>query len=213
MDQAILQDRITRALGAAARAVGASSNAYRPNGAYNPLSTQNRYLRLPAAFAPPRGFTRANAYGEALWHGVFDAAYTRIGDYIAQPSGTWFIADQAPLLPVLCVLTTRTVAFARPAAPSAAGVNAYGGVTLSAATPLLSAWPASVLGAAGAGAPSAGLPNDTTTPYWTVLLPASVPLLIRTGDIMSDDLGRTAIVAAAELTGLGWRITVRQAIT
>ena len=30
---------------------------------------------------------------------------------------------------------------------------------------------------------------------------------------MTDDLGRNAVVAAAELTDLGWRITVKQATT
>jgi hypothetical protein len=30
---------------------------------------------------------------------------------------------------------------------------------------------------------------------------------------MQDDLGRTAIVAGAELTELGWRVAVRQVTT
>ena len=30
---------------------------------------------------------------------------------------------------------------------------------------------------------------------------------------MTDDLGRNAVVAAAELTDLGWRMTVKQATT
>jgi len=30
---------------------------------------------------------------------------------------------------------------------------------------------------------------------------------------MQDDLGRNATVAAAELTALGWRLTVKQATT
>jgi hypothetical protein len=30
---------------------------------------------------------------------------------------------------------------------------------------------------------------------------------------MSDDLGRNAVVAAAELTDLGWRLSVKQATT
>jgi len=30
---------------------------------------------------------------------------------------------------------------------------------------------------------------------------------------MTDDLARNAVVAAAELTDLGWRVTVKQAMT
>jgi hypothetical protein len=33
------------------------------------------------------------------------------------------------------------------------------------------------------------------------------------GDIVTDDLGRTATVAESELTNLGWRINARMATT
>ena len=68
-------------------------------------------------------------YGDALWYGIFDAAYTRPGDYLVQADAVWFIAAQQRLLPVLCVQTNRIVSFWRPAAPSTTGVNTYGGVT------------------------------------------------------------------------------------
>jgi hypothetical protein len=45
------------------------------------------------------------------------------------------------------------------------------------------------------------------------LLPAFAQVIVRTGDFISDDLGRNAVVAGAELTDLGWRITARQAAT
>jgi hypothetical protein len=50
-------------------------------------------------------------------------------------------------------------------------------------------------------------------PYWTILLPAFGQVILRTGDFISDDIGRNAVVAAAELTDLGWRITAQQAVT
>jgi hypothetical protein len=50
---------------------------------------------------------------------------------------------------------------------------------------------------------------------WAVLLPAfslnGAKLLLRTGDLATDDLGRTGVVSTAELTSLGWRIHMRQA--
>lgn len=78
---------------------------------------------------------------------------------------------------------------------------------------LLTAWPASVLGAAGSGEPQADLPSDNTVPYWTVLAPAFPGVVLLPTDLMSDELGRNATVSAAELTELGWRLTVKQAIT
>ena len=105
------------------------------------------------------------------------------------------------------------VSFARAVAPSTTGVNAYGGVTATTTIPLLTNWPASVMGAAGGGQPEAGLPSDSTVPYWTVLLPAFPGVVLLPADLLTDDLGRSAVVSAAELTALGWRLTAKQAIT
>ncbi len=209
-----LEDRIHRGLNAAARSLGASADAYRPKGPFEPLARSNRFLRLRAAFTAPDGkFARPNGYGAAVWYGVFDAAYTRPGDYLVQDETVWFIAAQQRLLPVLCVQTNRTVSFLRPAAPSETGTNAYGGIVAATNTPLLTNWPASVLGASSRGHPSSDLPNDSPVPYWTVLLPAHPDVVLHPSDLMTDDLGRNAVVAAAELTELGWRITVKQATT
>jgi hypothetical protein len=38
-------------------------------------------------------------------------------------------------------------------------------------------------------------------------------VILHQSDLMTDDLGRNAVVATAELTDLGWRITVKQATT
>ncbi len=148
-----------------------------------------------------------------MWYGIFDAAYTRPGDYLVQAATVWFIAAQQRLLPVLCVQTNRVVSFSRPAAPSNTGVNSYGGITTDTNQPLLTNWPASVLGVAGRGHPAAELPSDGSMPYWTVLLPAVPGVTLLPSDLMADDLGRNAVVAAAELTDLGWRLTVKQATT
>ena len=204
-----LQDRIARGLGTAARHTGAEYDAYRPVDVQNPLAPENRYLRLPAAFADEnQSFRRPVPYGRATWSGIFDTAYTRPGDYLAGPGGIFFIAAQQSLLPSICVLTSATITLSRPAAPAAAGVNSYGGLTATTATPVLTAWPASVL-FAGSGSPG-DLPGDATTPTWTVLLP-NTPAAIRSADLITDDAGRSYIVGSAELTGLGWRMLAKQA--
>jgi hypothetical protein len=211
MHQFRLQDRISRGLGAAARHIGASYDAYRPVGATDPLAPANRYLRLPAAFdAEDPSFQRPSGYGRATWFGIFDSAYTQPGDYLRGPGGTFFVAAQQALLPSVCVLTNRVVSLSRPAAPTAAGVNSYGGILLTAATPLLTAWPASIL-IAGSGTPG-DLPGDASIPSWTMLLPET-PVALRAADLVRDDLGRTYVVGTAEYTALGWRILAKQAAT
>jgi hypothetical protein len=214
VDPVKLQDRIHWGLNIAARAVGADADVYRPSGFAEPLAPENRYLRLRAAFTARDGkFAHPNAYGDALWYGIFDAAYTRSGDYLVQADSVWFIAAQQRLVPVLCVQTNRVVSFSRPAAPSSTGVNTYGGVITATNEVLLTNWPASVLGVVGKGHPSADLPSDSLVPYWTVLLPAIPGITLLPSDLMIDDLARNAAVVATELTDLGWRITVRQATT
>lgn len=214
MRQEHLKDKVAWAGNVAARAAGAWADAYRPSGPSQPLSARNRYLRLPALFTGLRGkFVQPLEYGQSLAHGLFDSAYTRPGDYIVQDGTIWFIVSQDPLQPTLCARTSRIVSLSRPAAPSATGINSYGGVTPSTATPLATDWPASITGVSGSGQPAAGLPSDSSVPYWTVLLPDVPGIVFLPSDLLLDDLGRSAVVAAAEKTGLGWRLTVKQAIT
>ena len=219
MEQSRLQDRISWGLNIAARHVGRSTDVYRPKGPTDPLSPSHRFLRLHAAFSATDGkFIRPNGYGNPLWHGVFDGAYTQPGDFLVQGADIWFIAAQQKLLPMLCVQTNRVVDFVRPTAPNSTGLNAYGGISLETATALITNYPVSILGASGAGQPSANLPSDTSIGTWTVLLPAASardgsPVILRPSDLMIDDLGRTAAISGAELTDLGWRLTVKQATT
>ena len=211
MHQHHLKDRIARGLGAAARHIGAPYDAYRPVSAADPLDPRNRYLRLPAAFnAEDPAFKHPTGYGRATWFGIFDNAYTQPGDYLTGPAGTFFIAAQQALLPNLCVLTNRVLSLSRPAAPTTPGVNTYGGVLFATATPLLTAWPGSIL-TAGSGSPG-DLPSDANIPSWTVLLP-DTPIPLRAADIIQDDLGRTYVIGTAEYSALGWRILAKQAAT
>ncbi len=209
-----IQDRIYWGLNVAARNIGRTTDVYRPSTGTAPLAAGNRVLRFNAAFTgPDNKFRKPSGYGDAVWHGVFDAAYTRVGDYLLQRDDIWFIAAQQDLLPVLCVKTNRVVSFSRSDAPSTAGVNSYSGVTTDTNTLLLTDWPASIIGVGGSGLPHADLPSDQSVPYWTVLMPAYGDVTLLPADLMQDDLGRNATVAAAELTSLGWRITVQQSST
>jgi hypothetical protein len=45
-----------------------------------------------------------------------------------------------------------------------------------------------------------------------VLLPGTPGVHLEPGDLMLDELGRRSVVVATELTELGWRLGVRQAV-
>ncbi len=198
----------------AARTIGAITHLYRPRSVDNPLHPTNRILRMHAAFMPRRGtIITGNGYGEALWRGLFDAAYTQAGDYLVQPDRTLFIASQQGLTEPLCVQTNRAITISRAAPPGTLGAVPYGGMIAGNSMVLLENWPASVLGISHNGRPTAGLPNDVSAAFWTVLMPAWDGIRLQTGDLYTDDLGRSAIIVSSELTDMGWRLTAKQATT
>jgi hypothetical protein len=204
-----IQDRISKGMGIAAKRLGGPCMLFRPTGPMNPLDEANCVLRLPASFnAENPSYAKPNGYGRALWFGVFDSAYTRAGDYLTGVQGMFFIAAQQKLLPVLCVLTNRTVSIARPGAPAISGPGNYGGVTSASLVPLIVNWPVSIM--TYRGGESGTLPSDATIPFWSMLLPA-LPTALQGADIVTDDLGRRFTISAAEQSHLGWRCIVRQA--
>lgn len=212
MDVARLQDRFYWGLNRAANVMGVPSDAYRPTGASNPLDRTNRYLRLNAAFSRVDGrFDHTPAYGEALWRGHFDASYTRAGDYLVNSGGIWFIASQYSLLPVLCVKTNRIISITRPANPVTASASVSS--TPTAAIPLMSRWPASVLGIRAEGKSPTRLPGDTMVANMVALLPSSHNQVLQVTDLITDDLGETSVIVTTELTDFGWRLNVRRVTT
>ena len=212
MDATHLQDRVNWGLNRAAKVLGHPADAYRPHGASNPLDKSNRYLRLRAAFGRPDGnFRLAIGSGNSVWRGYFDAAYTRVGDYLVQNDDIWFIATQQSLLPVLCVKTNRLVSIVRPSPPTT-GVS-YGGASQASAVRILADWPASVLGIDGGDKAGAGIAGDVTMPVSVVLLPASHGQFVRPSDIVVDERGMSLMVVAAELSDFGWRLNARQITT
>jgi hypothetical protein len=101
----------------------------------------------------------------------------------------------------------------RPNMQTTTAANSYGGYSSSSSVMLMSAWPASVLGDNRSSASETDLPTDQTIPYWAILMPAADGVLLSAGDIVTDDLGRTAVIAGSELTDLGWRISAKMATT
>lgn len=207
----LLRDRIAAGLGKAALKLGIATDAYRPSSAATPLALRNRFLRLPVAFHVGRGFDTPATHGTPLWQAMLDSAYTKPGDYLAQGAETWFIAAQPRLLPVLCVKTNRTVSFTRAVAPDRVGPSSYAGMQRAMLRPLLTDWPASMLASGTARNAGTPLPADLPAMQWSVLLPGFPAVVLHAGDRMADDIGRAGIVISADLTDLGWRLSVREA--
>jgi len=153
------------------------------------------------------------AVGRAIWEGLFDASYTKVGDFLVQGEHTYFIAAQEPFLPVVCVRTNRTITITRPSQQSWVGAGDYSGFSHGSTRVLAGACPASVLDASRTSGSPAGLPTDQHIPLWTIMMPAHDGTILSPGDFVCDDLDRRAVVTGAEHSGAGWRLTARTATT
>lgn len=215
MDAAKLQARIYTGYAKAAQRIGFDVDLYRPTTANYPLAGINRLRSFPASFnAEDMAYRKPNKYGHPTWYGLFDGSLTQVGDYLTNSrDGTYFIAAQQTALPILLVQCTSTINVLRPQQQTGVGALGYGGHTKTTEVALMLQWPASILqGTKGEKADSI-LPGDTRSPWFSVLLPRVPSVSIRSGDIITDDIGRSFVVSSVEVTDLGYRMTAQQAQT
>lgn len=210
MDGATLQAKIYKGYGQAAKRIGFSYQQFRATSANNPLATM-ALQSLPCSFTTNFDYSAPNKYGQATWLGLFDATSVQPGDFLVGHQGTYFVAAMQDTLPIYCVQCNRTVNVLRVSMDSGVGQIGYGGDTADTEQVLMSGWPASVLQGTKGERNEAGVPGDTRTPWWAILMPAWDGVTLRTSDIITDELGRRYVVSSAELTDMGWRITAMQA--
>ena len=213
MDGATLQKRIYTGYAKAASRIGLQTYQYRPTSANNPLALQNRLDSFTASFnVEDMKYGKQNKYGHPAWYGLFDGSLTRVGDYLTNTTdGTFFIAAQQQALPILLVQCNRTITVIRPQQQTGVGALGYGGNTAANETTIMAAWPASVLQGTKGEKGDAILPGDVRSPWWTILLPFWAGVTLRSADVITDDIQRRYVIRSAELTDLGWRLTVMQA--
>ncbi len=205
-----IDDIVRRANGSAARMVGQPFVLHRPQGSISPVRSGTARMRMPALFVPQKA--GLPSHGHPAFEAIVDSAYTHVGDYLVGAAATYLVVSKRPLEPLICVRTTRTLSFSRLVSQPAGGAGTYGGFARTSTDRVLTNWPASVI-EAGTSAVRAGLPTDLLVGGWSVLLALTSPIVLQTGDLMTDDLGRAGVVAAAELSEHGWRLLVRQAAT
>ena len=213
MDYSKLQDRIYRGLGTTARQTGIWADAFRPLPGKIPLDPEGRFLKLPVVFEPLASWNILETADQVMWQGIFDGAYTRVGDYIVFGTSAYFIAAQEPLQPIICIRSNQVVSVSRPIPPSLSSTNAYGGYSQNVPNILLEQYPAAVLIENKTGPSKAGLPTDQVTPYWTIFLSKTFDIVLSAGDVVKDDLGRSAIVTYAQSIAFGWRLIAKVSTT
>ena len=216
MDGVKLQTIVYKGYAKAAVRIGLSFNQFRPTSANTPLS--NALAAILAAFDSSNQYTfkSPNEYGDPIWIVLADGTLLKEGDYLVGNNGlnanTYFIAAKQPLLPILAIDCNGQIKIDRQIAPISVGTQSYGGMNDNNAQTILGnnvKWPASIL-LGGRSQSSTGLPAGVKNAAWRILLPPSVPVVIQSDDIITDNLNRRFSIEAAELTDLGWRIQAQE---
>jgi hypothetical protein len=215
MSAQTIQARLDRAGARTARFAGAACDLLRPTEASDPLSAAYRLHRLNAAFLPEGRPHIPVPDTQPFWQGHFNGADTRPGDILMRltDNAVWFIASREPGQVTLCVRAPRLVNINRPATATSAGLNVYGGTITATETRLASVWPAFITTQPGSGTGQSGIQGDLGAGTWLILLPLSLPAMLRPGDRITDDQGRIAVIATADRTSQLWRIGATQAST
>jgi hypothetical protein len=215
MDGVKLADRLAYGAGCAARRAGFLHDAYRPNGPQTPIDLSNRFLRLCVAYVLPGGGVAApSGFGVPFRQAWADWSYLQVGDYLAGPEGTAFVAAIEPPKPMLVVMTNTGINLWRPAAPVLAGINPYGAVLPGTNTALVTGFPASVLvGGGTVDRTHAGLADDTKVPGFVALLPSLPCVSPAVADLLTDASGAQYVVNAVEAVNGVWRLSMNQAVT
>lgn len=211
MNADLMAAKVRYGYGKAADLVGRMTNVYRPNGASSPVSPFNCLWGRLARIDTVPYFTLINPqkYNAPLFYAMMDSTDMEVGDYLVQ-GDTYFAITVPDIGPVEAVICNAVVTVTRTSPTLKAGQMPYGASTTATDAIMLQSWPASALLKNKGERLDTVLPGDTKTSAWEILLPASVPITLRTSDIIADTNGRRWIVGGAELTFLGWRILAQQ---
>ncbi|MBU9823191.1 hypothetical protein J1782_25195 [Rahnella sp. BCC 1045] len=212
MDAAKLRNKVYIGYGKAAQRIGYVAQQFRAASAFNPLQT-TPLQSLNASFTTNFNYSAPNKYGQATWLGVFDGRQFVVGDFLSSPEdGVFFVAAMQTTLPIYCVQANRTISVLRTSQEDAGGVIGYGGTTAENEVALMTGWPASILNGTKGEKSPVNLPADAKTPWYLLLFPSYGDIILRTSDVITDDIGRRYIVSSAELTDMGWRVTAMQGL-
>lgn len=207
MNGARLQTLIYRGYQKAALRIGTDFDVYRSTSAIDPLLSTNLITSLLASANISWSYEKANRHGNAVWQLIADGRLLQCSDYLVGES-TFFIAGMQPLLPILAVKCNRTLTIKRPTQPTGIGAVGYGGYLDATAKVIMQNCPAALLESGKSETNTVQLPTDAKVSWYRVLLPALANVILKTGDIITDEASLQYMTNSAELTELGWRLSV-----
>jgi len=205
--QATIQRHIDKGYGIAAGKLGSPVSIYRPKSPDTPISSANFVATLNSGFDidPRFNHKQPGGYAHPIYFALADLTDLREYDYLNTPTHTYFVGAVEPLRPALVIQCNRVASVYRPATATP-GPAYYGGNVTGLGNPVLRNFPCSILLGAKGERNESGLPADPRSPWHAVLLPRYADVIVKTGDLLIDDLDRRYTLSACELY-LGWRLS------
>lgn len=198
-----------------AQVLGLPYDQYRANSASNPTASARKIATIPVwVTADSKGMgNRPFVYAKPVAYAMLDPTVVAVGDYLIGGFGTFFIASVDGLMPTQIVRCNQTITVSRPGG-EAIGAGYYGGAEGATLSPLMTAWPASVIQGTKGEVGEAKLPGDTRLAWVAVLLPAYAGVQILPGDWIATAQGTPMVytISSCELTPLGWRLSAATAV-
>ena len=157
------------------------------------------------------------------WIGCYETNYqipvvAKVGDYLVpaglppQDNSIYFVAQEQYLLPILGVKCNATIDIIRPTYPTGNGYQGYSEYTQATSEVIAVQMPVSLLELGSAEKAPTKLPTDTNQPKVIILMPNLGGVVVRTDDIIIDEVNQNYVVNDNELTELGWRIVATQVV-
>ncbi len=225
-DFARIQNRIYYGYGKASLRLGTTHSVYRSSTGINPIASGNLLGTQLFSMDADLKYIKPRKYGDNTWQFLpQDAQGTTLFalqnyDYLVGSTVTYFIVDILPddrLSPPLCMQCNGIVSIFSPSSTTLTpGSGAYIEYQLGQGVTRVTACPASILQySTGNKEVSLKLPTSPKLPYYQIVLPEFGGTIIKTGDMITDDAGRTMIIVSAERTtkNLGFRIVASEVAT
>lgn len=213
-----INEKIRFGYARAAQKLGRQTALYRSSSAIDPLNEDNFIGYLPMVVSQDFTWMKANRPGNAYWLLFIDGRQSTYPlsaqemDYLVDADNTYFVLSKEYQLPMQAVQCNAMVQVIRPDQSTEAGVQAYSAFTPDSSLLKMDKVPCSILMKAAGEKPPSKLPTDTREPSWVVLMPHLGEIILKTGDVIIDDLERQFVISVVEVTEFGFRLTALQAV-
>ena len=214
VNYALVDQKIQKGYTKVGKYIGAVYTVYRAQGPHDPISPANVVTQTNAAIDVSAKMTwpRPAVFGQSEpdAYGAFDTTGINPGDYFVGPQGTFFLHDIEAFVAYHMTWCNTTVSVFRSEAPDFSDAPYMADAVLQDVA-LAQNWPANVILTGRHERTSLDLPGDAKTGYFMARLPVSFPVQVRQNDRLQEPDGGVFLVAAAELTPLGWRLMMVRA--